>query len=85
MHKIKLQSPIKIEGVEINELSLRAPKVRDLLAISKGGGDDSEREIKLISNLSEIALEAIQELDLRDYMKIQLWLKDFLSPETEKK
>lgn len=27
MEKIKLNTPIKIDGIEINELNLRAPKV----------------------------------------------------------
>lgn len=82
MKKIKLDNPIKIDGVEIHELSLRAPKVRDLLISSKKEADESEREVKLIANLAEISPEAIQDLDLRDYLKIQNWLKDFLSVST---
>lgn len=82
MKKIKLDNPIKIDGIEIHELSLRAPKVRDLLISSKKNIDESEREVQLIANLAEIPAEAIQDLDLRDYLKIQNWLKDFLSVST---
>lgn len=82
MKKIKLDNPIKVDGVEIHELSLRAPKVRDLLISSKKEVEESEREVQLIANLAEIPAEAIQDLDLRDYMKIQNWLKDFLSVPT---
>ena len=85
MQKIKLSSPIKIDGVEVHELSLRSPKVRDLIAASKKNVSESEREVNLIANLSEVSPEAIQDLDLIDYLKIQDWLKDFLSASTEEK
>ena len=82
MKKIKLENSIKIDGVEIHEISLRQPKVRDLLIANKTNADESTREVNLIANLAEISVEAIQELDLRDYMKIQNWLKDFLSQQS---
>ncbi len=80
MQKIKLSNPIKIDGVEVNEISLRRPKVRDLLISDRKNISEAEREVNLIANLAEIPAEVIQELDLCDYMKIQNWLKDFLSP-----
>ena len=40
------------------------------------------REVNLIANLAEVSPETIQDLDLCDYMKIQDWLKDFLSVST---
>lgn len=82
MEKIKLDNPIKIDGVVVHEISLRAPKVRDLIAAGKKNISESEREVNLIANLAEISPETVQDLDLRDYMKIQSWLKDFLSPMT---
>ena len=84
MKKIKLENPIKIDGVEVNEISLRPPKVRDLIASSKRNIDEAEKEVNLIANLGEISLETVQELDLRDYIKIQEWLRDFLSASTGK-
>jgi len=84
MKKIKLETAIKIDGVEIHEISLRPPKVRDLLIANKTNSDESTREVNLIANLAEVSVDAIQELDLRDYMKIQNWLNDFLSPQNQK-
>ncbi len=84
MKKIKLENPIKIDGVEANEISLRPPKVRDLIASSKKNIDEAEKEVNLIANLGEISPETVQELDLRDYIKIQEWLRDFLSTSTGK-
>jgi hypothetical protein len=82
MEKIKLEEPIKVDGVLVHELSLRRPKVRDLLIASKKDASESEREVNLIANLAEVPAEAIKDLDMRDYLKIQESLKDFLSPET---
>jgi len=82
MQKIKLSNPVKIDGVEVYELSLRRPKVRDLIAAGKKNISESEREVNLIANLAEVSPETIQDLDLCDYMKIQDWLKDFLSAST---
>ena len=82
MEKIKLESPIMIDGVEAHEISLRRPKVRDLLVHGNKKYSEEEREVRLIASLAEISPESVEELDLRDYVKIQTWLKDFLSVET---
>ena len=84
MQKIKLSNPIKIDGVEVNEISLRRPKVRDLLISDRKNISEAEREVNLVANLAEIPAEAIQDLDLCDYMKIQEWLKDFLARPSRK-
>ena len=80
MEKIKLEQPIKIDNVEVHELTLRRPKVRDLLIANKKDISESEREVNLIANLAEVPIEAIQDLDLLDYIKIRSWLQNFLSP-----
>jgi hypothetical protein len=55
--------------------------VRDLLIASRKDTSESEREVNLIANLAEVPAESIKDLDMRDYLKIQESLKDFLSPE----
>lgn len=80
MHKIKLIEPIKIDGVSIFELTLRRPKVRDRLAVERSGNNDAEKEVALIANLAGIPKEAVEELDLADYAKIQEALQGFLLP-----
>ena len=81
---IKLTQSIKIDGKEISEITLRRPKVRDRLAVDRLAVDrsnlsDAEKEVQLIANLSDVPREAIEELDLADYSKIQKVLSDFLS------
>lgn len=80
--KIKLSSPIKVDGVLVHELNLRKPKVKDLIVANRKNSSDIDREVNLIANLAEIPVESVQELDLSDYLKTQNWLKNFLSPET---
>ena len=80
MIKIKLDEPIKIDGVLLNEISLREPKVRDIIAISKDSSSDYEKEVRLVANLSEQSTEAIMEISYKDYAKVQKVIRDFLSP-----
>ncbi len=79
MQKIKLTEPIKIDGTLVSELTLRRPKIRDRLAVERMGNIDAEKEVALIANLASISREAVEELDLADYSKIQEVLQGFLS------
>ena len=78
MTQIKLNQPIKVDGIEVNELTLRRPKVKDRLAVERSGFSDAEKEVNLIANLADVAKEAIEEIDLADYSEIQKVLSDFL-------
>jgi hypothetical protein len=80
MQKIKLTETIKIDGVVISELTLRRPKVRDRLAVERLGNSDAEKEVVLIANLADIPKDAVEDLDLADYAKIQEALQGFLLP-----
>lgn len=69
---IALDYPIEADGVRLERLTIRRPKVRDLLTANKsGGGDDVQREIRLFANLCEVAPETIEGLDMADYGKLQ--------------
>jgi hypothetical protein len=72
MNKIKLQYPIKIDGTEYTELTMRRSKVRDRLAVANmQGKSDEEKEILLFANLCEVSPEVIRELDEADYPEVQ--------------
>jgi hypothetical protein len=79
MTKIELANAIKIDGKEMFEINLRRPKVRDRLAVERSNFSDAEKEILLIANLAELPIEAIEDVDLADYVKLQKALSDFLS------
>lgn len=79
MEKITLAHPIRVNGIEMQEVCLRRPKVRDRLIVDKMTVSDAEKEISLVANLAEISKEAVEELDLADYTQIQQKLQSFFS------
>ena len=76
---IKLDYPVTAEGQTIEEINLRRPKVRDMLAADKGAGSEAEKEIRMFANLAEVAPAIIEGLDLADYARLQESYKGFLS------
>ena len=78
MTKIKLDYPIQIDGATINEISLRRPTVKDMrVARITGGKDDAAQEINLIANLAQITPDAVESLDMADFVKVQKALQGF--------
>jgi hypothetical protein len=70
MKSITLQYPIKIDGQEIKQLSMRRAKVRDQ-KIASQQGSSADQEIALFSNLCEVTPATIEELDMADYTNLQ--------------
>lgn len=79
MTRIELEYPVTVNKIETNELSMRRPKVRDMLVGEKKKQSDAEKEIQLFANLCEVAPDVIGELDMKDYGKVQKAYQDFLS------
>ena len=67
MQAITLNNPITVDGISVSELIIRRPKVRDYLAIEHLNGSDLSKEVTLTANLTSVAKEAIEELDIADY------------------
>ncbi|WP_462362901.1 phage tail assembly protein [Pyramidobacter porci] len=78
---VSLEYPITVGGVEAKSLALRRPKVRDVVAVNKSCDSDAERELKLIANLAELAPDELEEMDVKDYAKLQAQLKVFFGRE----
>lgn len=76
---IALTYPVQSDGVQIKSLSLRRPKVRDMLLAEKQGSNQAEREVRMIANLCEVAPTVIEDLDFADYSAAQKVLQGFLS------
>ena len=77
---IELKYPVTVDGTEISQLTMRNPKVSDMLAGEKGGGSDVKKEIRTFAHLCEISPETIEELYGADYLALQKAYKNFLSP-----
>lgn len=76
---IALQYPLSVDGMVVEQLSMRRPLVRDRLVAEKTSGSEIEKEIRLIANLCEMAPQQIEMLDLADYNTLQECLSGFLS------
>lgn len=76
---VTLKQPVTVDGQTYSTLSLRRPKVRDMLVSDKIGGSDAEKEIRIFANLCEMAPAVIEELDLADYQALQKAYQGFLS------
>ncbi len=78
MTTIKLKHPITADGVELKEITLRRPKVRDLEKIDKVEGPIA-KAVALIADLAEITPDQVRELDAADFTAIEGEVSDFLS------
>ena len=59
-------------------IKMRKPKVRDMRIVADVE-NEIEKEMKLISNLTNLTFEELDDMDLDDYKKLQKALMDFLS------
>ncbi|WP_455475508.1 phage tail assembly protein [Bartonella sp. B17] len=72
----QLLVPVKFEGKEHTEITLRRAKTKDLQAIDKKEG--IEQTIAMIARLSEWPYEAVGELDIEDLSSIGEILESFI-------
>jgi len=78
MKTIELKTPVEIDGKMVNSLTMRTPKVKDMKLAQKSFQAEEDRETALLANLCDIPVNAIDELDLRDYKALQEALQSFL-------
>ncbi len=71
MIDIVLDRPLTVDGTEVTTLRLREPTVQDQIAASETKGSSARQEITMIANLCEISPDAVCQLSLRDYKKLQ--------------
>lgn len=80
---IKLQYPIDVDGVQIDTLHMRRPRVSDIKTTSKVE-DPTESSIKLMSILCSMPPEAVENLDLEDFASLSKKVEGFLESGTQK-
>ena len=76
---VHLSYPVSHDGKAISELTLRRPTVADQLASVEGGGGVAGIELRMVSILSGVPVEALHSIDFGDYMKIQAALRDLVA------
>lgn len=77
MTTIKLKHPITVDGVEVTELTLRRPKVRDLERMDKVSGEMA-KAVALVGDLAELSPDQVREIDAEDFTVVAEQLGDFL-------
>lgn len=68
----------EIELSNGKKVTMREPKVKDMMTVS-AETNEVKREIMLIANLCMITYEEVEDLSMKDFAKVQVVLKDFLS------
>ncbi|UVK80693.1 phage tail assembly protein [Pseudomonas sichuanensis] len=69
---IRLSKPTECNGVQVDQLTLRAPTVRDIRAAQATGNDDDEqRELNLFASLAEVGAKDLEGMMLKDYSRLQ--------------
>jgi hypothetical protein len=76
---IRLSYPVTHDGKSISELTLRRPTVADQLASVEGGGGVAGIELRMVSILSGVPVDALHAMDFGDCMKIQGALRDLVA------
>ena len=68
---VRLSKPSEANGVQVDQLSLRAPTVRDIRTAQAGSGEEEQRELNLFASLAEIGVKDLEGLALKDYTRLQ--------------
>jgi hypothetical protein len=78
---LTLEDPITVDGKTLAQLTIRKPKVRDIRLARKSSDAPEDVEQRLLANLCELPPEAIDDLSLADYVRLQGKVTDFLPKE----
>jgi hypothetical protein len=72
---LKLGFPIRHAGKEITEVTLRRPKVADVITAQRGASTPAEIELAMVAQIIGLPQDAVAQMDLGDYMAVQNALK----------
>ena len=75
---VELDQPFRANGVIVNSITLRSPKVGDKLAADSLQGSDAVKEVQFMASLANVSFSDLKEMDLKDYQKLQKAVEYFL-------
>lgn len=64
---------------KLETITMRRPKVKDLMNAQTTGGTDQENEVTMFANLCEVSPDDLKEMDMADYQQLQETYSGFLS------
>jgi len=79
--EVLLNTPVTIDGVSVDRLTMREPQVSDMYAAKRAKTKPEDIEIMLFANLCEVAQETIMALSMRDYGRLQKAFQEFTDDE----
>ena len=69
---VTLTKPSELNGITQDQITLRAPTVRDVRNASQiAGGDEEVRELNLFASLAEVGVKDLEGIAYRDYTRLQ--------------
>lgn len=75
---IVLSKPIKVEGQDVYEITLREPTVKEMLAQDKVSGD-TEAMVVMVEALAELPRPAVLQIVARDFVRCVSVVTGFLA------
>ena len=75
---ITLSRPLDVNGAKISTVRMREPTVADQMASEKASDSEAEKELTLMGNLSELTVDDLKRLTLRDYVRMRTALLGFV-------
>lgn len=70
---IALSKPVELNGIKCDNITLRAPTVRDIRNSTRtADGDDEQRELNLFASLAEVGVKDLEGLAYKDYNRVAM-------------
>ncbi len=69
---------MKTIKLSTKEVTLREPKVRDMVALDDIDGE-AKKEVMLIVNLAQLPYDEVMDMGVKDYRKLQKAAQSFLA------
>ncbi|BBF92348.1 phage tail assembly protein [Blastochloris tepida] len=84
--QIALVHPFEFKGVTYREITLRRATARDVRRMAARSGSDVEKGFEMLSDLSQLPAEVIDEIDGEDFTRLMETISGFFgsSPATSK-
>ncbi|HFP5351387.1 TPA: phage tail assembly protein [Escherichia coli] len=82
---VTLSRPFEINGVTVETITVREPKLRDRILFSKDKGDAEEKTARMPARLANLNIEDIYSLPSCDYMKMEEAFNELVKIPTDRK
>lgn len=76
---IKLDKPFMFEGKKITKLEMKQPLVKYIVTAQSLGSTPAETETHIMAALTSQPVELIEEMHMKDYVRLQEQYKSFLA------